>query len=141
MTSSLTGNTLLPATLWKGNYLVQAPGSVTTLSWKCRAWCGQEPLGALEPLRALQGGDPVHLSPGRASLVFRTERKGHLDEVNHQKIGKGNRKVRQQGKLLLPADVTVESCQVRLGWVGGSSAQGGAMFPPPASRSIDHLIM
>lgn len=46
-----------------------------------------------------------------------------------QKIGKGNRKVRQQGKLPLAADVTIEPCQVRLGWVGGSSAQAGAMFP------------
>lgn len=44
------------------------------------------------------------------------EKKG---EVNHKKIGKGNRKMRQQGKLPFLADVTTEPCQERLGWAGG----------------------
>lgn len=49
------------------------------------------------------------------------KKKGHLGEVNHKKIGKGEGKVRQQGKLPYLADVTIEPCQERLGWAGGTA--------------------
>lgn len=65
-----------------------------------------------------------------------------MGEVNHRKKNrKGNRKVKQQGKLPFLADVTIEPCQERLGRAGWRAqlklTQGR---PVPHQKSNETLL-